>query len=259
MAIEVIRIYRYPVKGLSAEAMERVMLGRGECLPQDRRFALARPTAKFDPSKPEWLPKVNFIMLMRDERLARLKTRFDQASGQLVIEHNDELVLRAALSDQAGREAVETFFADFVGDTVGGKPRLVEAAGHTFSDAKQKPNATTYKYISIINLASIRALEEIVQAPVHPLRFRGNIYIDGLPAWAEFDWVDSDITVGDARLRIVSRIVRCAATQVNPVSAERDMNIPAILQQAFGHGHMGVYGEVVEGGEIAIGRPVLQS
>ena len=258
MAIEVFRIYRYPVKGLSAEPMERVTLSRGECLPHDRRFALARPTTKFDPSKPEWLPKANFIMLMRDERLAGLKTRFHQVSGQLMIERDHDVVLRAALNDQAGRETLEKFFAEFLGDTLGGRPRLVEAPGHTFSDAKQKPNATTYKYVSIINLASIRALEEIVQAPIDPLRFRGNVYIDGLPAWEEFDWVESHITIGTARLHIVSRIVRCAATQVNPVTAKRDINIPAILQQAFGHGHMGVYGEVVEGGEIAVGDQVLQ-
>ena len=34
-------IYRYPIKGLSAEPLERVMLNLGQCVPHDRRFAIA--------------------------------------------------------------------------------------------------------------------------------------------------------------------------------------------------------------------------
>jgi uncharacterized protein len=77
MAISVVRICRYPVKGLSAEDLERVMLTAGQCLPHDRRFALAHAATHFDPTRPEWLPKTSFLMLMRDEQLAQLRTRFD--------------------------------------------------------------------------------------------------------------------------------------------------------------------------------------
>ena len=61
-------IYRYPVKGLSAEKMDRVTLMPGECLPHDRRFAIALGSTRFDPQHPEWLSKTRFIMLMRDEK-----------------------------------------------------------------------------------------------------------------------------------------------------------------------------------------------
>jgi uncharacterized protein YcbX len=70
-------IYRYPVKGLSAERMDRVALMPGQCLPHDRRFAIALGSTRFNPQRPEWLSKIHFIMLMRDEKLARLETRFD--------------------------------------------------------------------------------------------------------------------------------------------------------------------------------------
>ena len=46
MATTVTAIYRYPVKGLSAEKMDRVALMPGECLPHDRRFAIALGTPK---------------------------------------------------------------------------------------------------------------------------------------------------------------------------------------------------------------------
>ena len=80
-----------------------------------------------------------------------------------------------------------------------------------------------------------------------PRRFRGNILIDGLPAWAEFAWLGHEIRIGAARLKVVDRIARCAATNVNPDSAERDMNIPLTLRKGFGHIDMGVYALVVDG------------
>ena len=257
MAISVVQICRYPVKGLSAEDLERVMLTAGQCLPQDRRFALAHAATHFDPTRPEWLPKTSFLMLMRDETLAQLRTHFDERSGYFTIERDGQMLLKAQITDPSQWESISEFFAEFLSDSVTGTPRVVEAPGHTFSDAKQKPNSTTYKYVSMVNLASIRALEQVVQVPVDPIRFRANLYIDGLPAWTEFDWVGSEIVVGRARLRIVSRIIRCAATTVNPTTAERDLNVPTTLQQSFGHGHMGIYGEVVGSGEIVTGDTVL--
>src|SRR5260370_30062244 len=80
-------IYRYPVKGMSAERLARVALAPGECLPHDRRFAIALPATSFDPERPEWLAKTHFVMLMRDEKLARLNTSFNAESGELTIEH----------------------------------------------------------------------------------------------------------------------------------------------------------------------------
>jgi uncharacterized protein YcbX len=168
-------MYRYPVKGLSPEPLERVVLKPGDCLPQDRRFALAHATTKFDVDRPEWMPKTNFIMLMRDEKLALLQTRFEEQTGLLTINRNGETLLRARITEAEGRRAVGEFFAEFLGSSVNGTPRLIEAPGHTFSDAKQKPNSTTYKYVSIINLASIRALEQIVDVSLEPIRFRAII------------------------------------------------------------------------------------
>jgi uncharacterized protein YcbX len=94
--------------------------------------------------------------------------------------------------------------------------------------------------------------------PVDPIRFRANVYFDGASAWSEHDWVDSEITVGVARLRGISPITRCAATQVNPRTAKRDLDIAGALGRSFGHINMGIYAEVVSGGEIAVGDVLIQ-
>ncbi|MGB9648403.1 MAG: MOSC domain-containing protein [Stellaceae bacterium] len=257
MAAIVTAIYRYPVKGLSAERMDRVAFIPGECLPHDRRFAIALGSTLFDPQRPEWLSKIHFIMLMRDEKLAQLQTRFDAESDELTITEDGRLLLRERMTETTGRTLVAEFFTDFLGGAVNGPLRVVEAPGHAFADARRKPNATSDKYVSLINRASIAALEAAMGVPVDPIRFRANVYFDGASAWSEHDWIDSQITLGAARLRVISPITRCAATQVNPVTAERDLDIVAALGRAFGHINMGVYAEVMTGGDVALGDALL--
>jgi uncharacterized protein len=254
MATAIAAIYRYPVKGLSPERLERVRLTPGKCLPEDRRFALALASTRFDAARPEWLPKTHFAMLMRDERLAHLDTRFDPGSGELTIAQDGTVALRAALGNAAGCRAVGDFIGDFLGDTVARPLRIVAAPGHAFADARRKPNASTDQYVSLINLRSIAALAAAIGRPVEPLRFRANLYFDGDAApWQELDWIEHKISAGSVRLRVISPITRCAATQVNPLTAARDLDIPADLQRHFGHNLMGIYAEVLAGGEIAAG------
>ena len=257
MAAAIAALYRYPVKGLTAEPLARTTLANGQCLPQDRRFALALAATRFDPQHPRWLPKIHFAMLMRDAKLAELVTRFDEASGVLSADRDGRVVLCETITEPEGCRRAGAFFTHFLGGAVEGPVRLVEAQGHAFADARPKPNASTDKYVSLINLASIRALERAIAAPVERLRFRANLYFEGAPEWAELDWHEREITVGRARLRVVAAITRCAATEVNPARAERDLDVIGALQRAFGHNLMGIYAEVLNGGEIAVGNAVV--
>jgi uncharacterized protein len=245
MTLTITELYRHPVKGLSPESLARVTLTPGEGLPQDRRFALAHGSTAFDPTAPQWLPKTNFLMLMRNERLAKLRTRYEDATGILTIERDGKTVAHANILNQAGRSVIEQFFAAYMQAESRGAPRLVEAQGHMFSDFNAK-------VVSIIGRASIADLERVTRTPVDPRRFRANIYFSGGRAWEEMQWVGREIAIGKTRLSVVKPITRCAATNVNPETAARDMNIPLTLQEGFGHIHMGVYARVIDGGEIAV-------
>ena len=61
---------------------------------------------------------------------------------------------------------------------------------------------------------------------------------------------------GGARLRVTRRIPRCKATEVNPITADRDADPVEELRAAFGHVDLGVYAEVLEGGRIAMGDAI---
>jgi uncharacterized protein YcbX len=257
MAMTIAALYRYPVKGLSAEPLAHVALARQQCLPQDRRFAIALASTRFDPQHPQWLAKTHFAMLMRDEQLARLHTSFDAATGLFTAELDGRPVLRENITEPGGRERVAAYLTDFLGGAVEGPLRIVEAPGHAFADASPKPNAGTDQYVSLINLASIRALAGAIGAPVEPLRFRANLYFEGAPEWDELSWLGHDIAVGAARLKIIAGITRCAATEVNPANAERDLDVTGTLQRSFGHNLMGIYAEVLGGGTIAVGDAIV--
>src|SRR5277367_5505746 len=109
-------IYRYPVKGLSPERLPRAALVVGATLAGDRRFAIENGPSGFDPAAPGYLPKQRFLMLMKNERLARLDTRFDDESGWLAVRENGAEAVRGNLATAGGRAAIEGFFATFCAD-----------------------------------------------------------------------------------------------------------------------------------------------
>jgi uncharacterized protein YcbX len=109
-------------------------------------------------------------------------------------------------------------------------------------------------FVSLINLASVAAIEALVEWGVDPLRFRGNLYLEGMRAWQELELVDCVVALGaDVRLKILKRTERCAATNVDPATGVRDLMIPAALMRAFGHADCGVYAMVLTGGVVRPG------
>ena len=122
-------------------------------------------------------------MLMRNEALARLVTRYDADRSILTISQDGRCAVEADLSVPEGREAVEAFFAREFADALRGPPKLLTAPeGFRFTDSARG-------FVSLLNLASVAATEDMVGAPVDPLRFRANLHLSGLAPFAELDLV----------------------------------------------------------------------
>jgi uncharacterized protein YcbX len=246
--MHVASLYRYPVKGLTPEPLQSVELSPGATLPSDRAWAIENGPGRFDPQAPRHLPKITFLMLMRNERLATLRSQFDDASQTLTILRDGKQVARGQLTTPLGRQLIEQFIAAYMKADLRGAPKIVHAEGHSFSDVAAK-------CVHIVNLASVRELARAVGREVDPLRFRANVYLEGAEPWSEFAWLDKEISIGPAKLRVFARTQRCEATNVDPATGSRDMAIPAHLQRTWGHQDLGIYAKVVEGGSIAVGAP----
>jgi uncharacterized protein len=246
---EITGLYRYPVKGLTPEPLQQVALEPGQTLPADRRYAIENGPSGFDPAVPAWLPKTHYLTLMRHERLAGLQAHFADETSILTIRRGDAVVARGELETAEGRAAIEAFFARNFASELKGPPKVLSGGGHSFSDLARK-------VVSIINLGSVQAIENVIGARLNPLRFRANLYVQGWPAWHEFELVGERLAIGDARLKVVKTITRCAAVNVDPETAARDLEIPSAIMRRLGHNECGIYAEVVVGGPIGIGDRV---
>jgi GntR family transcriptional regulator / MocR family aminotransferase len=242
-------IYRYPIKGLSAQAMSRVELEAKKPFPYDRIFALVRPGAPFDVCNPSWGKKGLFVMLMLEEALARLHTTLDVDTMKLTIRQDNRQLLVADLTDGNERAKVEEIVWQLV-PSLRSAPSLVRSMDGHFMD---KPD----NVISLINLATLRSLEAEWGVAINPLRFRANLYIDGAEPWEEFDWVGSDIRIGETLFRVDRRNGRCGATNVDPDTGRRDLDIPGSLRATFGHKELGIYLIARASGRIATGDTIV--
>jgi uncharacterized protein YcbX len=246
-------LYRYPVKGLTAEALEEASVEAGDCIPWDRAFALAQGDSGFDPAAARWLQKTNFMCQARNAKIAALASVFEPRDGTLTIRAPDGTAVSENALSAAGRDRITAFLTAWLGDearsTAAGTPAFHHVPGHSFCDQREK-------VVSLINLASLRDYEAKVGARRHRRRFRANVWFSGAPAWSERNWVGQQIQLGGAVLRITKGIVRCPATEVNPETAERDADPVEELRRLYGHTELGIHARVTEGGRFAVGDAI---
>jgi len=247
-------LYRYPVKGLSADLLKTVALSRGLGFPMDRTFGFARPDSGFDPSNPKPLPKTKFVMLAREEKLALLRSHFDEETGVLSISHEGQSV-SADITTHEGREKASRFLAESLDIPHDQRPTLQSAGPHRFTDVSVV-SPEMMNAVSLINIDSVAHFSKAIGQTVDPARFRGNILFSGFSPFSELDLVGRRIAIGQITLKVVLRTKRCPATEVNLLSGARDLDTPRLLRENFGHSDMGVYAEIETSGTLSVGDEV---
>lgn len=247
MSGHVAAIYRHPVKGFTPERLDHADLTAGGPFPCDRLYAVENGPSGFDPAAPAFVPKQKFTVLASIADVAKARTAYDDRSGELAATAPGRPEFRENLETETGRAAFAAWLNDLLSpENVRGPLQVVLAEGHRFMDHP-------LGHVSIINLASLRDLEAKIGRPVDPLRFRANLYVEGWPAWVENTWTGREMMVGFARAKVFKPIVRCAATHVDPVTAERDMDVVKALFDNYGHMNCGIYVHVTDGGRVTVG------
>ena len=252
MTITLEHIYRYPVKGLGGQRLEEVQLNETGRIAYDRQWALTPASSPVIGDQSEWSMKQNFLTLVNTPRLAQLKVSFDETTQELGLYRKKRRLCQGKLTDPVGRMVINNFFNGFLGEE-GRAPRLVEAQSPTeyFYDRKGET-------LSLINLDSLRDLESrLIREPVDFERFRGNLYVSGLPAWQELELEGAVLEFPSIAIKIIEPIVRCSATNVatgdNPQAGTHNLNIPQALKRGFGHFQCGVFVEVLKTGTLQTG------
>ncbi|MEM7547434.1 MAG: MOSC N-terminal beta barrel domain-containing protein [Pseudomonadota bacterium] len=237
-------IYRHPVKSLGEEALSSVTLTTGQPLPWDRCWAIAHDRSDFNAVEPDWVKPQNFVIQSMCPELAQIKCAFDEESGALTMSHP---VAGSVTSKPGKDDRLSAWIGPIAGASGPGPYRLANVPGQALHDFPDT-------HISIGNLASLRALEEMAGRKLAHIRFRMNLWIDGFAPWEELDWADSEITIAATRLRVIDRVKRCNATNADPETGTRNTDIPRLLHGRFGHMDFGLYAEVLNGGNVAVGH-----
>lgn len=252
-------LWRHPIKGFTPEPVAEALLSEGGFFPFDRLYALEVGASGFDAENPKTISKMKFAVLARFAAVARLRTRYDEITGTFTLSDADgsrAFDLNAEAGCNSLARHVETLLAQHEDyDPVLQPLNLLEAPGFEHTQTHFRFTDSGKGFVSFLNLNSLRDLGSRLGLDLDPLRMRANIWLEGLNAFEDHDWVGRHIRVGDGgpELEVLKPIVRCVATHVNPDTAERDVDLCMALWENYGHRDCGIYARVIKGGAVRQG------
>ena len=237
-------ILRYPIKSHGREAVARIALTAGQCLPWDRAWAVAHEASDADGS--EWVPCRNFTRGAKAPGLQAMEASFDEASERVTLRH-PQLGELSFHPDTEGGKLID-WTRPLVPEGRAGSDRVVRAQTRGMTDSD-------FASVTLCNMSSHRAVSQKIGCDLSIHRWRGNIWFDGLAPWEEFDWIDREVRIGTAVVIPRDRTTRCLMTHANPETGARDADILGTLE-TWDHRDFSVMAEVVESGSIAIGDKI---
>ncbi len=240
-------IWRHPIKSHGREELAQTVLKEGRCIPWDRRWAVAHEMAKIDWEAPGWVACTNFSRGAKAPRLMAITARVDLRRQEVTLSHPDLPDL--TFDPDADPGALIQWVMPISALDRALPARVVRAGITGMTD-------TDYQSISLINLASHAELAKHLGQDISPLRWRGNLLLDGLEPWVERDWIGKTLRVGNAELEIREHITRCKATTASTRTGERDADTLGALRTGWGHQEFGVYGVVTKTGDLRQGDTV---
>lgn len=246
MTARVTEIWRHPIKSHGREALERVRLSAGDTLPWDRAWAVAHDQSDADGST--WVSCQNFTRVAKVPALMQITAELDEVTETLTLHHPDLAPLSIA-PDRDGAAFLD-WVKPLMPENRAQSARLVRARQHGMTDSD-------FASVTLCNMSSHRAVEQKLGRPLSLHRWRGNIWMDGLAPWEEFDWIGREVQIGGAVFKVRERTDRCLATAANPSTGQRDADTLGTLDN-WGHRDFSVRAEVVRAGDVALGDTVRQ-
>ena len=242
MTARVAALWRHPVKSHGRQAVDAVVLEAGRTMPGDRVWAVAHDASKTDGAV--WAPPANFSRAAKAGRLQAISAVLDDATGRLALSHPD--LDPVELDPETEGPRLIGWAAPLMPPDRAASARVVRVPGRGMTDSD-------FPSISLLNAASGQAVSDRAGTVLGMERWRGNVLLDGLEPWVEWDWIGRDLALGAARLQVRQRITRCTATRVDCATGREDADTLALLQDGWGHQDFGVYAVVTGGGRVAVG------
>ncbi|MEM6637598.1 MAG: MOSC N-terminal beta barrel domain-containing protein [Pseudomonadota bacterium] len=242
MTATVERIWRHPIKGHGHESLDAVVLEVGKTMPWDRTWAVAHEMSRADNT--QWARCANFSRISKVADLAAISCRLDTAREIVTLSHPKRPDLTFRPEDDT--EAFLDWVRPLMPEDRAASARFVRVPGRGMTDSD-------FPSVTLCNMSSHRAVEQKIGRRLSKRRWRGNIWMDGLGPWEEFEWIDGEVRIGEAVFLVRERTDRCPATGANPETGKRDIDVVGALEDGWGHHDFSVRAEVIKGGRVALG------
>lgn len=244
--IRLAHIVRHPIKSIGFEELASASLLQGRALPFDREWAVSHQGAKFE-TLTQWQPKMNFLRGVAGPELMAIRAHLDEAARRVTLNHPTAGSITLTPDDEGAR--LIDWLRPLWPAERPAPARVEHLPGQAMTDWPDP-------FISILGMASNRELGGHLGQDLSIHRWRGNLWLDGLAPWEEFDLVGRKVQIGRAVREVRQRITRCKATTVNPATGRIDADTLRALNENYGHQDFGTYAVVLEPGPISVGDKV---
>jgi uncharacterized protein YcbX len=244
-----------PIKSLSFKIVKSCYIKKSIGILNDRIFALSKnisfEKAKIIEKNPNERKLSHFLTLKNTPILN--KYNFEYINDELSLLLDDKRIFSVKLNDQDISSLITNKFFELE-RSLNGPFFLLKNKDFPFYDTTHTNEILNS--ISLINHSSINDFEKKIGQKIEPERFRGNFYIKGIDAWAEREWVNKIIKINNIFFKVEKNISRCSATNLQPGTDKKTINLPNLLKTNYTHIDMGIYLTPMNDGEVMTGNKI---
>ena len=244
-----------PVKSLSFQSINSCQIKKNLGMPNDRIFAFSRGVdtkkAKIIEKNPKERKLNNFLTLKNSPVLNKYNFSYDE--NKLTLISNGEEIISISADDQNEKSLLSKKLFELE-NTLANPIILLKNTEYPLYDTTHSNKV--FNSISLININSIKDFENKIGEDIEFLRFRGNLYIDGISAWEERNWINKTIKINNTLFKVEKNIPRCVAINLKPKTEDNSLNLLNSLKKTYNHFDMGVYLTALDDGNINVGDHV---
>ena len=245
-----------PVKSLSFESIESCEIKKDSGILNDRMFAFSRiidsNKAQVVENNPNTRSLNNFLTLKNSPVLNKYNFTYKEKKLALILEGKELISVLA--KDKEQRSLLANKLIELESSLI--TPiSLLKNSEFPFFDTTHTDNV--FNSISLINLNSVEDFGNKINEKVEPQRFRGNLYVKGVDAWQERNWIGKTIKINNLPFKVERHIPRCVAINLKPKTDDNSLNLLQSLKKNYNHFDMGIYLRSLNDGKVIVGDKIL--
>ena len=234
MRANISSIHYCPVKSVSFQSTKVCEVKKDIGIIGDRIFAFSKglsfEQAKIFEKDPEGRRgKWNNILTLKNTPVMN-KYNFLLKGVNLILIHQNEEILAINSSKLSEYELVSNKILE-IENSFKDPIFLMQNKKSPFFDTSISNKTVLNHSISLINLNSIEDFQSKINQKIETQRFRGNVYIDGIDAWEEKNWIGKIIKINGIPFKVEKNIPRCVAINLKPFSDDNSLNLLQLLKK----------------------------